>query len=105
MLKYTTDDKTCRHQLEESLNSMLEMLRNVNNIPLPNQANLRMCHCECVLYFQEMLKYTKDDKTCQHQLEESLNSMLEVVRIVNNSMYEISIVAFQVSVSNTLCIQ
>ena len=49
-----------------------------------------------------MLKYTKDDKTCQHQLEESLNSMLEVVRIVNNSMYEISIVAFQVSV--TLCI-
>ena len=46
-----------------------------------------------------MLKYTKDDKTCQHQLEESLNTMLEVVRIVNNSMYEISIVGFQVSYS------
>ena len=46
---------------------------------------------------QEMLKYTKDDKTCQQQLEDALNTMLEVVRIVNNSMYEISIVGFPVS--------
>lgn len=51
-----------------------------------------------ILVFQEMLKYTKDDKTCQQQLEEALNTMLEVVRIVNNSMYEISIVGFPVSV-------
>ena len=49
------------------------------------------------LFFQEMLKYTKDDKTCQQQLEDALNTMLEVVRIVNNSMYEISIVGFPVS--------
>ncbi|XP_053404397.1 guanine nucleotide exchange factor DBS-like isoform X2 [Mercenaria mercenaria] len=46
------------------------------------------------LLLKEMLKYTKDDKVCQQQLEESLNTMLEVVRIVNNSMYEVSIVGF-----------
>ena len=50
-----------------------------------------------MIIFQEMLKYTKDDKTCQQQLEDALNTMLEVVRIVNNSMYEISIVGFPVS--------
>jgi hypothetical protein len=45
-----------------------------------------------------MLKYTKDDRVCQQQLEESLNTMLEVVRIVNNSMYEVCIVGFPVSI-------
>lgn len=48
--------------------------------------------------YQEMLKYTKDDRMCQQQLEESLNTMLEVVRIVNNSMYEVCIVGFPVSI-------
>lgn len=47
-----------------------------------------------------MLKYTKDDKTCQQQLEESLNTMLEVVRIVNNSMYQVAIVGFPVSLTS-----
>ena len=43
-----------------------------------------------------MLKFTKDDKTCQQQLEEALNTMLEVLRIVNNSMYQVSITGYTV---------
>ncbi|KAL4220707.1 guanine nucleotide exchange factor DBS [Mactra antiquata] len=51
------------------------------------------------LLLKEMLKYTKDDKTCQQQLEEALNTMLEVVRIVNNSMYQFSIAGFSGNLS------
>ncbi|KAH3806394.1 hypothetical protein DPMN_134715, partial [Dreissena polymorpha] len=52
------------------------------------------------LLLKEMLKYTKDNKTCQDQLEEALNTMLEVVRIVNNSMYHVAIVGFPGNLSD-----
>lgn len=46
------------------------------------------------LLLKEMLKYTRDDRTCSLQLEEALATMLEVVRIVNNSMYQVAIVGY-----------
>ena len=85
MLKYTKDDKTCQHQIEESANSMLEVVRIVNysSPPAPQHTHTPqtkiITHRNEFLFEPEMLKYTKDGKTCQHQLKEPMNSMLEVV--------------------------
>ncbi|XP_052783921.1 guanine nucleotide exchange factor DBS-like isoform X3 [Mya arenaria] len=52
------------------------------------------------LLLKEMLKYAGDNKTCRDQLEESLNTMLEVARIVNNSMYQVAIQGFPGNLSD-----
>ncbi|KAK3596722.1 hypothetical protein CHS0354_025019 [Potamilus streckersoni] len=52
------------------------------------------------LLLKEMLKYTQEDKSSQAQLEEALNTMLDVLRIVNNSMYHVSIVGYSGNLSD-----
>ena len=46
---------------------------------------------------QEMLRFSDHDKVCEAHLQEALDCMLEVVRYVNDSMHQISIVGFRVS--------
>ncbi|KAL3847149.1 hypothetical protein ACJMK2_018078, partial [Sinanodonta woodiana] len=52
------------------------------------------------LLLKEMLKYAQEDKSSQAQLEEALNTMLDVLRIVNNSMYHVSIVGYSGNLSD-----
>ena len=44
-----------------------------------------------------MLRFSDHDKVCEAHLQEALDCMLEVVRYVNDSMHQISIVGFPVS--------
>lgn len=44
-----------------------------------------------------MLRFTDHDKACEAQLQEALDCMLDVVRYVNDSLHQVSIVDFPVS--------
>ena len=44
-----------------------------------------------------MLRFTEHDKSCETQLQEALDCMLDVVRFVNDSLHQVSIVSFPVS--------
>ncbi|KAJ8309753.1 hypothetical protein KUTeg_011618 [Tegillarca granosa] len=46
------------------------------------------------LLLKEMLRFTDHDRECETQLQEALDSMLDVVRYVNDSMHQVSIVGF-----------
>ena len=46
---------------------------------------------------QEMLRFTDNDRECEELLQGALDSMLEVVRHVNDSMHQVSIVGYPVS--------
>ncbi|XP_048744729.2 guanine nucleotide exchange factor DBS-like isoform X3 [Ostrea edulis] len=46
------------------------------------------------LLLKEMLRFSDHDKDCEAHLQEALDCMLEVVRYVNDSMHQISIVGF-----------
>lgn len=43
-----------------------------------------------------MLRFTDHDKSCETQLQEALDCMLDVVRYVNDSLHQVSIVSFPV---------
>lgn len=46
------------------------------------------------LLLKEMLRFTDHDKACEAQLQEALDCMLAVVRYVNDSLHQVSIVHF-----------
>ncbi|XP_062575742.1 guanine nucleotide exchange factor DBS-like isoform X1 [Saccostrea cucullata] len=46
------------------------------------------------LLLKEMLRFSDHDQTCEAHLQEALDCMLEVVRYVNDSMHQVSIVGF-----------
>lgn len=46
------------------------------------------------LLLKEMLRFTEHDKSCETQLQEALDCMLDVVRFVNDSLHQVSIVSF-----------
>ena len=50
-----------------------------------------------ILFLQEMLRFSDDNQESEVQLREALDCMLEVVRFVNDSMHQVSIVGFPVS--------
>ena len=54
----------------------------------------------CVLIDQEMLKYTDVEDSCE--LQEALETMLSVVKHVNDIMHQISIKGFEVRLTHLI---
>ncbi|XP_021347383.1 guanine nucleotide exchange factor DBS-like isoform X3 [Mizuhopecten yessoensis] len=52
------------------------------------------------LLLKEMLRFSEQDPACEAHIQEALDSMLDVVRFVNDSMHQVSIVSFPGNLSD-----